>query len=183
MPVLCWSVFHSAAAPVLHAATRVIRHASGPIVRRVHHAHRVAHAVTSHPYGWFQTVCKFVPAALAGAILAVPQPLPPPVVVPVVMAQPAPFDPGLWPVFPFGSGLSSGLPSMVPSTTLPTVDSGQGSSTPGSPGTVPDTPSWPVKPAPVPEPASDILLLTAMGVLVAVSRRFRGSRKRDTGGR
>jgi hypothetical protein len=181
MPVICWSVLHSAAAPIVHAAARTARHTIGPAARHVLRVSHAAHGAATHPLAWFQTVCRFVPAALAGAILAVPQPMSaPPSITPPIAALQEPLDPGLLPVFPFGAGFGGPGFDPGPITPAPLV-TGQGTSTADSGrGNKPDEPTWPPNPSQVPEPASDIVLLMAIGVLMLIPRKSRGSGRRRT---
>jgi hypothetical protein len=188
MPVACWSVVHSAVAPVAQATMRAVRHVAGPIGRhQFHHVARAVRAVTAHPRVWIETVCRVMPSVVAAAILAVPPNYTPPAIaadpvqpgvqsggmVSPAMIPAAPFLRALTPpaappatvgVVPGSTLLFFPPPAVTPPFELPPPYLVVGA--PASIGTAPAVP-----PQSVPEPGSMSVLMMAIGCLILISRK------------
>jgi hypothetical protein len=97
MSMICWTILHHTAAPVVQgagSATHAVRHAVGHIAHRVARAAHHTATVSGPSRTWAEVVCKFIPAAVAGGGLLIPAPANPPRMLdppaPVTIVEPAP---------------------------------------------------------------------------------------------
>jgi hypothetical protein len=92
MPIICWTVVHNSAAPVVHSGATLMHalgHAVRPAIHRAARLLRHAPAVAARPRRWVEVVCRLVPAAVVGGGLLAPLPAsapPPPVAQPFSVA-------------------------------------------------------------------------------------------------
>src|SRR4051794_2676698 len=100
--MICWTILHQPAAPVARGAIRIAHAARRAVSHVAHRAVRVAHHTAIAPgpsRTWAEVICKFVPAAIAGAGLLIPTPDSPPGPLdpPATIVEPTPaFSP--WPI-------------------------------------------------------------------------------------
>jgi hypothetical protein len=175
MSIICWTVFHPGGPSVSQGVTR-LAHAAGRRIRPIVHQASVmqhqAAKVTSQPHGWFNLVCKVVPAGLVGggALLAPPSAIPTylPAAPPAIVAQGPPVSPG--------SPMTGNFRPQTRVPLSPYVASWPPTQTPPSPyvASWPPTISLGGPPIAAPEPSSAAVLLGGVAGLLLIRLSMRG---------